>query len=319
LKNKLLRYILPLFSFLGLVAPVVSKAQAPAAVATQSPRDETARTLNEKSLLWEVSGKNLKTVSYVFGTIHIIPKDDFSLSAAARAALEKTKGITFEIDMKEMNNPFAILGLMGKMMMKDREKLSGLLSPEDYAVVKHHFDSIKMPLQMLERMKPMFLSVLVDADGAQLQGENANMVSYEMELMKIAEGKNIESAGLETVEFQMSMFDSIPYKAQAEMLVKSVKSKSEKADDGFQELVKIYKSEDIEGMASSISDPGQSELSGFETLILTNRNKSWIPIMQKMMTAKPTFFAVGAAHLGGKTGVLELLRREGYTVKAVKQ
>ncbi|MNY79236.1 TraB family protein [compost metagenome] len=59
-------------------------------------------------------------------------------------------------------------------------------------------------------------------------------------------------------------------------------------------------------------------MEGNEELMLFSRNKKWIPRMRKIMAVKPTFFAVGAAHLGGENGVIALLRKEGYKLRAVR-
>ena len=88
-------------------------------------------------------------------------------------------------------------------------------------------------------------------------------------------------------------------------------------DDQVDQMVEMYKRQDLQGLAKMIS----SEDSGFaeyEELLLVNRNKNWIPLMGAMMLEKPTFFAVGAGHLPGEYGVIELLRREGYTLRPLK-
>ena len=279
---------------------------------------------NEKSLLWEVTGGNLKQPSYVFGTIHMIPKADFFLSDSAKAAINRSQKVVFEIDVKDMKNPLKLFGLMNRVMMSDNQTLRDLISAEDYALVERRFDSLGMPLKMFERMKPLFLSSMVDADGAQLDPKadekTQKVVSYELEIMKIAEKQKKETGGLETMQFQVSIFDSIPYKVQADMLVKSVKETGTTGKNQFEELVKIYKSQDIDAMSAVIaSESGTTDeaMSRFETMLILNRNKNWIEPMKKMMAKKPTFFAVGAGHLGGENGVVNLLRKEGFTLKPV--
>ena len=97
------------------------------------------------------------------------------------------------------------------------------------------------------------------------------------------------------------------------MLVESLNAESEGSDQ-FKEMVDMYLNEDIEGMQAMFEneDDGMAE---YEDVLLVNRNRNWIPIMEGMMKEKPTFFAVGAGHLGGKNGVIKLLRKEGYTLK----
>jgi len=79
-------------------------------------------------------------------------------------------------------------------------------------------------------------------------------------------------------------------------------------------MVKLYKDQDLVGMQKMFEDDEEG-IGKYEDVFLKNRNQNWIPVMEKMMSAKPTFFAVGAGHLGGSIGVIALLRKVGYNVK----
>lgn len=280
---------------------------------------QDTKASNVNSLLWEISGKGVKNVSYLFGTIHMIHKDDYILTDVTKEAFEKAKRVTFEINMEEMSDMSAMLPLMMRAFMQNGTTLKDLLSEDEYTVVKNHFEEMGLPMMMLERIKPMFLSALASED---MMGEDSGMgmgdiVSYEMELMDMATDREMEVAGLETAEFQMSMFDSIPYEAQAKMLLESIKAESGEEDDQLKIMVEMYKNQDIEGMQQMIQ--GDEEGIGkYEELLLIQRNKNWIPVMAQMMTQMPTFFAVGAGHLGGEQGVIALLREAGYTLKPIK-
>ena len=289
--------------------------KTPARELNTSPSSPTVD--KENSLLWEISGKDLKTPSYLYGTIHIIGKEDFFLTGNTKSAFAESERVVFEINMEEMNDFSVIFTLMGKVMMEGGTSLADLLSEEDYQLVEKKFAELGLPMMILNRLKPMFLSVFASGDIEPGSMSNGDMLSYEMEFMKMAQKGKKEMGGLETVEFQMSMFDSIPYQAQADMLIEAIKSESE-GNDEFQKMVELYKNQDIKGMITMF-DEGEGGVGGFEELLLVNRNKSWIPIMATMMADKPTFFAVGAGHLGGKSGVIELLRAEGYTVKSMRE
>lgn len=283
----------------------------------QKPTAATAQTSAlENSLLWEISGKGLQAPSYLFGTIHMIDKKDFILTDVTKSALEKAKRVTFEINMEEMSDISVMMPLMMKAFMADGKTLSDLLNDEDYMLVKNHFEKMGLPMMMLERMKPMFLSAMNPESMSMGSGEDSGMMSYEIELMDLAKAQKKPIAGLETAEYQMSMFDSIPYEAQAKMLVESVKSGTADGDNELQKLVDLYKNQDLNGLSEMLSADG--DLSKYEDLLLVRRNKNWIPVMGKMMTEQPTFFAVGAGHLAGKQGVIALLREVGYTLKPLK-
>ena len=205
------------FIFAALIAVLISACKTKAVIPTETKKVVTQQEKRDetKSLLWEITGKNLKKPSYLYGTIHMIPKQDFFITEATQKALDASQKVTFEINMKEINNPMAMMSMMSKAMMPNGTKLKDLINDDDYILVGRKFDSLGLPLKMLERIKPMFLSVMMGADGEKMSLEDSptnKSTSYEMEFMRIGEKQNKDFGGLETVEFQMGIFDSIPYK-----------------------------------------------------------------------------------------------------------
>lgn len=271
----------------------------------------------EKSVFWKISGNGLKKPSYLYGTIHLIPKDEFKIPAVVTNALEDSKRVAFEIDMKEMTNIRTQMSLITKSFMAGGKTLKDLLSPEDYALVKSKMEEKGLPAGMFERMKPMFLSTLFsNGDESGAAPDNGGMTSVEMELYRVSRRQKLESTGLETAAYQMSIFDSIPYEAQAKMLVDGLRDTGSDSD-GSSELdtmLQMYRDQDITAMQSMISDV-QYGMSKYEDILLNQRNRNWIPVMNRLMREKPTIFAVGAGHLGGAGGVVALLRKEGYRVE----
>jgi uncharacterized protein len=307
---------------LTVLTLLVNTACKTKAQQTKPINTAAAAPLDTKSLLWEISGKDLKKPSYLYGTIHLIPKKDFFMTDATKKAFEASQKVTFEINMKEMNNPMAMMSIFTKALIPNGKKLKDFLNDEDYGLVQRKFDSLGLPLKMLERVKPMFLSVMVGSDGEQIPmdgstKESNKSTSYEMEFLKMGETQKKEFGGLETVEFQMSIFDSIPYQAQADMLVKTIKNGGS-GNNELAKMIEMYKNQDIEAMCQMLKSGDESELGNYENMLLNNRNINWIPLMSKAMIQKSTFFAVGAGHLGGEKGVVNLLKKAGYTVKPLK-
>ncbi len=271
----------------------------------------------ENALLWEITGPGISKPSYLFGTIHLIDGKDYFLPKGTMTALDRVNKIVFEIDMKDMTDMSAMMGIMNKIFMKDNKTLKDLLTDEDYDYVSMYFQKKGMPMMMVERMKPMFLTALTygDLDSGGLG--SSKMKSYEMELMELAKNSGKETGGLETIEFQLSLFDEIPYEAQAVMLVESIKSTEDTESDGqLNEMTRMYVNQDINAMVSMIQDE-DNNVEGFEEKLLTKRNESWIPLIIEGAKKEPVFYAVGAGHLGGAKGVINLLRKQGITVKPI--
>lgn len=278
---------------------------------TEKVSDNTPSKL-ENALLWKVEGKGIVKPSYVYGTIHLISKEDFFLPTGTLGAIENSEKMVFEIDMAEMTDISKQMGLLKDIFMKDNLTLKDLLSEEDYAMVKVHFGEMGLPIFMMERMKPMFLTVFA-GEGMDITGlQSGSMKSYEMEFFEMAKESNKSVGGLETMEFQMSMFDSIPYSVQADMLIEAIES-SDAGSDQFKEMIDLYRSQNINAMVSMISDE-EGGMKGFETMLVDQRNINWIPLMKDLMVEGPVFFAVGAGHLAGQNGVIPLLIKEGYTL-----
>ena len=289
-----------------------------------------APSATDTTLLWSISGDGISAPSYLFGTIHMIPEDDYFMPPKVVRALNDAEEIVFEIDPREMQNPAAMMGIITKINMRGDTSLRDLLTDAEYDVVENHFSKLGLPFGFLQRMKPMFLSMMVGQDldvsggmGGGMPGMNG-MKSYEFELTDLAERTDKRIAGLETMDFQLGLFDSIPYHAQARMLYKAVEQSdaSEYGDDTpdqLEEMVALYKRQAVAEMSTMIGEESEG-VARFEELLLTRRNENWAPTIRDMARRTeggPVVFAVGAGHLGGERGVIALLRGMGLTVEPV--
>jgi uncharacterized protein len=281
-------------------------------------RDTTADYLNfEHALLWQLDVPGAKSTSYLFGTIHIIGSEDYFLPQGTLAAIDNSEKMVFEIDMGQMNDMSAMMGILTKAFMKDGMTLKDLLSEADYKRVSEHFSAMGLPMFLLERIKPMFLSVLTYGDVSPGGIQSGNLKSYEMEFMQLAANKSLPTAGLETIEYQISIFDSIPYDVQAQMLLDGL-DKGDSGNDDFKMMTEMYKNQNINAMVSMIGED-DGGIADFEDVLLHNRNKNWIPQILQMSKEGPVFYAVGAGHLAGEFGVLHLLKKEGVKITPLSQ
>jgi uncharacterized protein len=275
------------------VLSVVSRAQVPV----------------ENSLLWEISGRGLAKPSYLFGTIHLICPTDFSLSDSLKSTLSRTRQVALEMDM---DDPGMMAGMMKAMNMTADNELKKLVTSQEYERLDRFFkDSVHVGLAMFERAKPFVLMGPLFNTVLDCQPQ-----SYEMALVELAGKQKSEVIGIETLEEQMAIFDTIPYKDQAKMLLNLIDSLPS-ARKEFKTLIALYKAQNINGLYG-MTLKSEFGMEGNEEVMLFARNRKWIPRIRRIASAKPTFFAVGAAHLGGEKGVIALLRKEGFVVRAVK-
>jgi uncharacterized protein YbaP (TraB family) len=262
----------------------------------------------EKSLLWEITGNGLTKPSYVYGTIHMICPKDYLMTDSTKATFERAEQVYLELDM---DDPTLMAKMMQTSMLTNGKKLKDYLSADDYAFLDNHFkERTKMSLAMYNGLKPFTVMSMVYLTLLDCQPQ-----SFELMFTQMATNAKKELLGLESVEFQMGIFDQIPYEKQAQMLVDIVRKKAESTKE-FEKMVALYKTQDLEALVK-LMDESDWDYNGYENILLANRNANWIPIMEKAMQAKSSFFAVGAGHLAGEKGVLKLLKKKGYTVKAI--
>ncbi len=274
------------------------------------------------SLLWQITKEGVQDTSYLFGTIHIIPESDFFIPEGLERTFAKSDEIYFEIDIASQMNMEAQMAMLPKLLMKDGVTLADLYTEEEYEEVSQFFDKKGLPLFLFQAMKPMFVQMMVQLDlDAMLEGGENGMVSYEMYLSEKAKEASKPTGGLETIDFQISIFDSIPYEAQANMLLETVRADAELSaeDGGMQEIFELYKKQDIEELQMMMNDSDDPVTKEFGDLFLFQRNRNWIPIIEELVSKKSIFIAVGAAHLPGEAGVISLLQQRGYTVEPLHQ
>lgn len=283
----------------------------------------------QAQLLWKITGNGLDKPSYIVGTYHLAPgtfADSIKGSKEAMAAVEQVYG---EVVAADMANPEKLMAMQAAMMLPEGQTLDKLLDAEEMKQLNAELKNLMgvdmtnpMVAQQLNRLSPQALltqltvvSYLKKTPGF----DPTNPIDNHFQKEAVAKGK--ATGGLETMEFQIeTLFKSTTTERQKELLMCFVNNKemNEKLTDMITEG---YFSQDLELLKKAIDtkhnnscDATQEE----EDRMIYGRNANWVKIMPGIMKEKPTLFAVGAAHLIGEKGVLELLKKNGYTVEGVK-
>lgn len=308
------------FSFLFLFS--LSLFAQKTSDSTLSPSPDSFTPI-ENSLFWEISGNGLKKPSYLFGTIHLIPKDSFFIPEVMKERMPEADRLLLEIEMDMGSMLTAALGAF-----KPSEKsLKEVLSPDDYAYLKGFIeDSLparggvygmgSISMKSIERQKPIFtMQQISSMYCTEMSMDTEESVMYEMHLAE--EFKNTERpvGGLETAADQLNAFDAIPLEEQAQQLVDAVRKPGEMCG-GFGELVSIYRSQNLQRlMEATTADP---TMGNHLDVLLYNRNRNWIPVIEGYLKSEVVLIAVGAGHLAGEFGVVNLLREQGFVVKPLR-
>jgi uncharacterized protein YbaP (TraB family) len=273
------------------------------------------KPVNEKnSLLWKISGHGLDKPSYLFGTIHLLCEEDAMLSDSLKKAIRRCDNVYLEVDINDL---FEMIGAMSQMTMRDDTTLADLLSKADYEKVKNYFESkgSMLPFSMLEKFKPIFAASTLEGSSLPCDAP----VMMEQLISKEAQQNEKQIKGLETMLYQASVLDSIPYKFQAMQLVSYIDSanKGVDADKEFKEMLEAYKDQDL-GKLEELMKESDLGMSSYTDILLYNRNRNWVKKLKNLLPHKSLVIAVGAGHLPGEMGVISLLRKEGYTVTPVQ-
>ena len=272
---------------------------------------ESTSSSNENTLLWRISGNGLTRPSYLFGTMHMICADDIELSDSLKKAIQNADEVYLEL---KMDNLIEMMGAMSHMSMRNDTTLSDLLTPVEYQKIKTYFKNHSgiLPFSMIETYKPLLAAATIMEQSAQCE----HAVAMEELIMQEAKHDGKEIGGLETMDYQLSIFDSIPYTIQAKQLLEMVENTSSKDDDEMKELTDAYRNQELNKMELLTKD--DMGLKEYTALLLYNRNANWARKLNNLLAKSSLVIAVGAGHLPGEKGVINLLRKAGYKVEPVK-
>lgn len=260
------------------------------------------------SLLWKISGKGLKTPSYVFGTFHMMCKTDFSITTALEETIKSTQQFYGELDM---DDPTLQSTLMSNMRLKETN-LQTLLGDEQFKIVADGFKNITgMNLQMFNQFIPFMSLSLLALNSIPC----ADRIQPETEFVNIAKKNSLPILGLETVQDQVNAINREPLDSQLISLKKTILN-YDSVKQVMTKMIAVYKEKNTDKLYQFLQDNSDGN-TNFEQDMLVTRNVKWIPVIEKAIQEKASFFAVGAAHLGGKQGVLNLLKQQGYTLTPV--
>lgn len=261
----------------------------------------------DNSMLWKIEGNGIEKPSYLFGTIHMLCASDFEIREKVSKAFSSTSSLVLEVnttDPKELE--------AGQKMMQSETTLSSRLDDAGRKEANDILTSqIGITLAQAEHISPSgLLSIAIV--GA-MKCPPTEMKFYEGEFTAMAKEQNKTVSGLETIDSQANVIEKAYSLAE---ILKQIKMKPEYGQV-LADMAHFHKEENLPELYNTIKDKRFMDANA-ENLMLTERNKAWVKKIPAIVKKESTFFAVGAGHLYGKTGVIELLRQQGYKVTPVK-
>ena len=269
----------------------------------------------QAQLLWKVSGNGLTKSSYLFGTHHLIEKNQIKDFNKILILSGQADAVVGEMDMTDMASMQAKIMQVAVMPGKN---IKDMISTADYTLVDTELKQILgAGLDQLGAFKPIMLETMF-SELVYLRSQNLTKQPEAIDVLfqMNAKENHKKVVGLETIEQQAAiMFDSLSLNRQAEILVKSVKEK-QKEIDLIKKLNEYYLAGDLKKLSAlDIEDDDMSPAE--KKPMYENRNADWMKQIPALLTKQSCFIAVGCMHLVGETGLIEQLKKSGYTVEGI--
>ena len=283
----------------------------------------------QAQLLYKISGNGLTKPSYIIGTYHLAPVSFADSIPGLKEALAATEQVYGELDMTDLTSPENLQKMQAAMMLPEGTTLSKLLTAEEMArlnVVLKELMGVDMTNQMvaqqLDGLSPQALQTQLSLLIYMKKHDGFNpQATFDGYFQQVAQQQGKGVGGLETVDFQVGvLFHGQSLERQKELLMCLVDNK-EHTELMAEQLVEAFFKQDLVGVKAVMDEKEQTKCDSTpeeEYALIYNRNANWAKLMPRIMADKATFFAVGAGHLPGEKGVLQLLQSAGYTVEGVR-
>ena len=280
-------------------------------------------------LLYKISHKNLEKPSYIVGTYHLAPATFIDSIPGAKAALEAVDVVCGEVVMSEMESRESQKKVQAAIMLPDGKSLTDVFTADEMQRLNAYMDkllgmNLDNPIlkSQMGKMTPMALSTQLQLVQYMKLTPNFNpMKLIDAHFQNVAKKAGKSVAGLETVDFQIEiLYKGTTIERQKQQLLCMVDNDEYYALQ-MKELSAAFFAQDMQALLDVTEEKMGNQCDTTpqeEEALIYGRNAAWAGKMPAMMGEASTLFVVGAAHLPGEKGVLELLKAKGYTVEAVK-
>ena len=268
----------------------------------QAKSQDSLRT----SLLWEISGNGLTSSSYLFGTIHTRCGEDYKMP---KVAIEKLKLCNSLFEEVDINDPLYYNKYIENMHWD--KKLDSLLGDSVFkAASKIFLEITKQPLSKFNQIHPFLTNQFYNQKSLICNKKTKNL---EQELIQIANKNRIDIDGLESAEKHLKVVQQMPDMQQLYYLLQNIFQK-DSMNFYYKKVVDEFKKNDFVKTVFEKNIQYTKE----DSVLIINRNLSWLSTICWRIKLESTFFAVGASHLGFENGLIALLRKKGYTLKPIR-
>ncbi|MFA5901695.1 MAG: TraB/GumN family protein [Hyphomicrobium sp.] len=284
---------------------------------------KAAEAKNADAILWKIDKEGLPT-SYLFGTVHLTDPRVTTLSPATKDAIKDSKVIALEVsDISETATSTVIAKSAPLVMFTDGRRLDGMLTPSEYETVKKIIGRSGMPPDLAGMFKPWIVTLILSVSDCERTKVQAGERVLDMKIAEMGKSRGMEVIGLETIPQQLEALAAVPEQQQLDMLRSSLRF-SDRTNDMMETLVQLYLTRRISAALpfqialARQAGIGDEAFAGFQQKLIYERNEKMKAVADPLLEKGGAFIAVGALHLPGDHGLVELLRQSGYTVTKIE-
>ncbi len=247
---------------------------------------------------------------YLVGSVHMLTTDFYPLAASLDAGFKDSDLLVEEANLAEMLSPTMQFSMLSRGMLPAGQTLDKVVSPATLDLLNKHTAALGMPIEALKQFKPWMLAMTIEAMEWQKAGFDAEL-GLDKHFFDRAQSENKTVQGLETTDFQISLFDGMTADQQDRFLAETLKGVSTETAS-VSKLAAYWKAGDVAGIERLVLADVKSDPVVYDRLLVA-RNRAWLPKIEALF-ARPrhAFVVVGAAHLVGPDGLLAMLKAKGY-------
>lgn len=306
----MMRLIALTFAALAGAAHAATVA-VPAAPVPHCANAAAASCTSEAPFLWEVQGA--KTKHYLMGSVHLLPASAYPLPAALDAAYSAADTLVFESDLAALADPKTQMQMLAEA--QSAAGLEALIGAELYAKVQAFARDRGLTPQVCDSFKPWFCALTLELLSFERSDYRPDLG---LDQHYYARAKSVQKAilWLEEPAAHLKLFTAMPEPVAAQLLTATLE---ESGSDGAtpEELLRAWQSNDVATLEQLSAEFKHQQPQLYDRL-LAARNRAWLPRLTAMFGGDGThLIVVGAAHLVGPDGLVDLLKARGYTLRPV--
>nr|WP_315496898.1 TraB/GumN family protein [uncultured Rhodoferax sp.] len=268
-------------------------------------------------MLWKVSDADNSI--YLLGAFHMLKASDYPLAPSVNAALADVQQVVFEVAPREMADPALPAKMVQAATRTDGKTLQQAVSPATWHALQRYAAKNQMDVAGLQGLKPWFVGMLLALTESQKLGLNPAL-GLDRHLMDRAAQAGTPTRGLETADAQIAMLDSLDATLQDAYLQDTLRELGD-FQRLFEELHTAWRQGDAAALERTALAEMRDQYPVLYQRVNVDRNKAWLPQLDALLRDKArdnVLVVVGALHLVGSDGLVQMLADKGYRVERLR-